>query len=232
MLFLLVYKIMSLSMRDKMDEIILGDIIFTPLKRTLTKGGCVFKIRNKEAEVLSLLCTHYPEALSREDIEEKIWEGSYVTDNTLTQTISNLRHALDDKEHEIVTTIPKKGYCIGIKPDFTDKSLSITNTNTSDSLNIEMNSSSSKYISLANKTITLILCCLCLFFSFSMTFYYYQVKIINVKELPILVNLDETQDKEFLLSYNKSPYIFLKKQKNGDYNACKYQNGALQCEKK
>lgn len=54
---------MSLSMRDKMDEIILGDIIFTPLKRTLTKGGCVFKIRNKEAEVLSLLCTHYPEAL-------------------------------------------------------------------------------------------------------------------------------------------------------------------------
>lgn len=65
-----------------------------------------------------------------------------------------------------------------------------------------------------------------------MTFYYYQVKIINVKELPILVDLDETQDKEFLLSYNKSPYIFLKKQKNGDYNACKYQNGALQCEKK
>lgn len=97
--------------------------------------------------MLSLLCTHYPEALSREDIEEKIWEGSYVTDNTLTQTISNLRHALDDKEHEIVTTIPKKGYCIGIKPDFTDKSLSITNTNTSDSLNIEMNSSSSEYIS-------------------------------------------------------------------------------------
>ncbi len=56
--------------------------------------------------------------------------------------------------------------------------------------------------------------------------------IINVKKLPILVNLDETQDKEFLSSYNKSPYIFLKKQKNGDYNACKYQNGALQCEKK
>lgn len=227
---------MSLSMRDKMDEIILGDIIFTPLKRTLSKGGCVSKIRNKEAEVLSLLCSHYPEALSREDIEEKIWEGSYVTDNTLTQTISNLRHALDDKEHEIVTTIPKRGYSIGIKPDFTDtfsaKNLSITNTNTSDSLNIEMNSSSSEDISLANKIITLIFCCLCLFFSFSMTFYYYQVKIINVKKLPILVNLDETQDKEFLSSYNKSPYIFLKKQKNGDYNACKYQNGALQCEKK
>ncbi|CFW68075.1 putative regulatory membrane protein [Yersinia enterocolitica] len=43
MLFLLVYKIMSLSMRDKMDEIILGDIIFTPLKRTLSKGGGCFQ---------------------------------------------------------------------------------------------------------------------------------------------------------------------------------------------
>lgn len=80
-----------------MNDIIIGDIIFTPLKRTLNKGGSVIKIRNKESEVLSLLCFHYPDVLSREDIEKKIWSESYVTDNTLTQTISNLRHALNDK---------------------------------------------------------------------------------------------------------------------------------------
>lgn len=101
-----------------MDEIIIGDIIFTPQKRIINKGGSTIKIRNKESEVLALLCHNYPISLSREDIEKEIWGGSYVTDNTLTQTISNLRNALDDKEHELVTTIPKKGYCIGIKPTF------------------------------------------------------------------------------------------------------------------
>ncbi|WP_432323993.1 winged helix-turn-helix domain-containing protein [Yersinia enterocolitica] len=236
MLFLLVYKIMSLSMRDKMDEIILGDIIFTPLKRTLSKGGSVFKIRNKEAEVLSLLCSHYPEALSREDIEEKIWAGSYVTDNTLTQTISNLRHALDDKEHEIVTTIPKRGYCIGIKPDFTanvsEKSLPVTNANISGSLSNETINSPSENISLKNKAIIFISYSILLFISFNMTFHYYQVRIISVKKIPILVNLDTERDEKFLLSYNKSPYVFLKKQKNGDYIACKYQSRGLECEKK
>lgn len=219
-----------------MGEIIIGNIIFTPLKRTLNKNGDITKIRNKEAEVLSLLCSHYPEALSREDIEGKIWGGSYVTDNTLTQTISNLRHALDDKEHEIVTTIPKRGYCIGIKPDFTTNTsvngLSNTDRDLSEDISNGLANSISENTSLTNKVIISFFCSICFFVSFKMTLHYYQIKIINVKKIPILVNLDEVRDKEFLSSYNKSPYVFLKKQKNGDYNACKYQSGALQCEKK
>ncbi|WP_174848663.1 winged helix-turn-helix domain-containing protein [Yersinia artesiana] len=236
MLFLLVSNIMFLNVRDKMGEIIIGDIIFTPLKRTLNKRGGVIKIRNKEAEVLSLLCSHYPEALSREDIEVKIWEGSYVTDNTLTQTISNLRHALDDKEHEIVTTIPKRGYCIGIKPDFiadvSAKSLPITNANISDSLSSEITRSPSDKVSLKSKVIVFISFSILLFISFNMTFHYYQVKIVNVKKVPVLVNLDEARDEKFLLSYNKYPYVFLKKQKNGEHIVCQYQDRGLKCEKK
>lgn len=236
MSFLLISKIMFLSVRDSMGEIIIGDIIFNPLKRTLGKKGGIIKIRNKESEVLSLLCSHYPDALSREDIEGTVWEGSYVTDNTLTQTISNLRHALDDKDHEIVTTIPKRGYCIGIKPDYTaniseDNPL-ITSLNISDSLSHEIIRSPLEGISLTNKIFVFIFFSICLFVSFNMTFHYYQVKIINVKKVPILVNLDEMRDKAFLSSYNKYPYVFLKKQKNGEYNACKYQNGALKCERK
>lgn len=236
MSFLLISKIMFLSVRDSMGEIIIGDIIFNPLKRTLGKNGGIIKIRNKESEVLSLLCSHYPNALTREDIEGMVWEGSYVTDNTLTQTISNLRHALDDKEHEIVTTIPKRGYCIGIKPDYTanisEDNPPITSLNISDSLSHEIIRSPLEGISLTNKVFVFIFFSICLFVSFNMTFHYYQVKIINVKKVPILVNLDEMRDKAFLSSYNKYPYVFLKKQKNGEYNVCKYQNGALKCERK
>lgn len=53
-----------------MDEIIIGNIKFTPDKRILNKGGVVVKMRNKESEVLRLLCHHYPSTLSREDLEK------------------------------------------------------------------------------------------------------------------------------------------------------------------
>lgn len=91
-----------------MSEIIIGDILFTPKKRVVSRSGNDTKIRNKESEILTLLCHHYPDSISREVIEKEIWTGSYVTDNTLTQTISNLRNALDDKNHELVITIPKR----------------------------------------------------------------------------------------------------------------------------
>ncbi|WP_315851244.1 winged helix-turn-helix domain-containing protein [Yersinia massiliensis] len=70
-----------------MGEITIGNIKFTPDKRILNKGGVVVKMRNKESEVLSLLCHHYPSTLSREDLEREIWGDSYVTDNTLTRPL-------------------------------------------------------------------------------------------------------------------------------------------------
>ncbi|EPZ8125449.1 winged helix-turn-helix domain-containing protein [Yersinia enterocolitica] len=219
-----------------MNDIIIGDIVFTPLKRTLNKGGGVIKIRNKESEVLSLLCFHYPDVLSREDIEKKIWSESYVTDNTLTQTISNLRHALNDKKHELVTTIPKKGYCLGVKPNFTanDSSeiSSVPQTEVLDSLANNTTESLSKQKYLASEFIVFMMFCVCLATSFNVTSDYYQIKITNVKNLPITINIDEIHDKDFLSSYNKEPYVFLKKQKNNKYTVCKLQRGGITCKKK
>lgn len=236
LLFLLFSQIILLSVRNGMNEIIIGNIIFTPLKRTLSKGDGIVKIRNKESEVLSLLCSHYPVALSREDIEEKVWEGSYVTDNTLTQTISNLRNALDDKDHELVITIPKKGYCIGIKPEFIAKGSStsplLPNINLPGDFEDNLIKLPSVPIPVLGRISIFIISCLFLLVSFYITSYSYQVNIISVKKLPILVGLNEASDKGFLNVYNKDPYVFLKKQKNGEYIACKYQYGVLACEKK
>ncbi|NIL23374.1 transcriptional regulator [Yersinia mollaretii] len=219
-----------------MDEIIIGNIIFTPSKRTVNRGGVVVKIRNKESEVLSLLCHHYPSSLSREEIEREIWGESYVTDNTLTQTISNLRHALDDKARELVTTIPKKGYCIGIKPDFTSSNTLQDLVLTQDDSMVSVKSKSiylvSNSLSFRYKIIKLIVSIVGLFISFELTSNAHQIKIHEVKTLPILVGLDLVLDKDFLSLYQKEPYIFLKKRSNGEYVVCKYDYGELSCEKK
>lgn len=216
-----------------MNDIIIGDFVFTPLKRTLSKGGCVIKIRNKESEVLSLLCFHYPDVLCREDIERKIWSESYVTDNTLTQTISNLRHALNDKKHELVITIPKKGYCLGVKPDFTSNNsseiLPVTQTEVLDSLANNTTGSLPKQKILASRFFVCMIFCLCLATSFNVTSNCYQIKIINVKKSPLAIDINEIHNRSFLSFYNKEPYIFLKKQKNNEYTICKLQPGGMTC---
>lgn len=219
-----------------MSDIIIGDFIFTPLKRTLKKGGGVIKIRNKESEVLSLLCFYYPDVLSREDIEKNVWSETYVTDNTLTQTISNLRHALNDKEHELVITIPRKGYCLGVKPDFTSHDSfdisPVVQTDVLDNSAYYTTELPSKRNHIANKFTISMIFCVCLLISFNITSNYYQIKIINIKKLPLIINIDEVHNKSFLFSYNKEPYIFLKKQKNGEYTVCKLQRGGITCKRK
>ncbi|ATM87207.1 transcriptional regulator [Yersinia massiliensis] len=219
-----------------MDEIVIGNIKFTPDKRILNKGGVVVKMRNKESEVLHLLCHHYPSTLSREDLEKEIWGDSYVTDNTLTQTISNLRHALDDKDHELVMTIPKKGYCISTQPI-------LTSSDSSQNLILSEDESTRNFVSefiilmpkgINNfyKTSVVLLLVVCCIASFSLTSIHHQIKINDVGSLPILIGLDATSDSDFLLKFNKKPYIFLKKRSDGEYIACKYNEGELICEKK
>ncbi|AAM86742.1 transcriptional regulatory family protein [Yersinia pestis PY-13] len=195
----------------------INDVFFTPQKRTIDRNGKVTKIRNKESELLSLLCEYYPEPISREDIEKRLWEGSYVTDNTLTQTISNLRHALDDKKHELVVTIPKKGYRIGIKPEiFIEGEVQCQPY---EKLGIIGSSVDKMAMSFLKGKMSFYRVCLFVlgviffFIFFNVALYRYQVKLVDVNSLPILINLDKEQDKTFLSVYQQHPYVLLKKKK-------------------
>lgn len=212
----------------------IGDILFTPQKRMINKRGSLIKMRNKESEVLSLLCHNYPDYLTRDDIEKEIWGGSYVTDNTLTQTISNLRNALDDKAHELVTTIPKKGYCIGIKPIFiSSKEKERGGGGRVDCLDVVKNN---EYIlsgvGFRYKVVLLAVFISCFFTSLYVTLNSHAIKILHPTITPILIGLDNTLDEVFLSTYRKAPYVYLKKTKQGEYIACKYQTGELICERK
>lgn len=225
-----------------MNVIVINDVFFNPQKRMIDRDGRIIKIRNKESELLSLLCSHYPDPLSREDIEKALWGGSYLTDNTLTQTISNLRHALDDKKHELVITIPKKGYRIGIKPEFfTDDILQHKYSDKNNVIECDTGNravtgnnimSIFKGNSLYYNFFLFILCLISFFIFFDVTSRHYQIKLVDVDSLPILINLDKIQDKNFLSIYQQHPYVLLKKRKDGEYVVCKTQGGELICEKK
>lgn len=63
-------------------------------------------------EVLEYLATHAGEVVSTEELLEAVWQGRVVSDGTVYQYITKLRHALGDSagEARIIETIPKRGY--------------------------------------------------------------------------------------------------------------------------
>ncbi|MEB6336463.1 transcriptional regulator [Serratia rhizosphaerae] len=68
------------------------------------------RLRWKEYQILSLLVANSPELVTRTEIIESIWKGTYCSDSTINQTIKSIRQKIGDSEHTIIRTIPRLGY--------------------------------------------------------------------------------------------------------------------------
>lgn len=63
-------------------------------------------------EVLECLARHAGEVVSRETLHENVWPDAIVTDQAVTNCISELRHYLGDERSNprFIQTVPKRGY--------------------------------------------------------------------------------------------------------------------------
>ena len=63
-------------------------------------------------DVLVCLAEHAGEVVSRDTLNEQVWGNVVVTDQAVTNCISELRHHLGDDRsaHRVIETIPKRGY--------------------------------------------------------------------------------------------------------------------------
>lgn len=101
-------------------EYCLNNVKFSPALRTLATGDSSAQLDPKVADLLLFLIEQYPEVLSRDEILDALWQGQDVSDHVVTQTISELRKALEkvqpDAKHW-VKTISKRGYCLAVNPE-------------------------------------------------------------------------------------------------------------------
>jgi adenylate cyclase len=68
-------------------------------------------LRPKSFEVLRFLVENADRLVSRDDVLAAVWPGVTVTEESLTQCVSEVRNALRDSEQRIIKTVPKRGYC-------------------------------------------------------------------------------------------------------------------------
>ncbi len=90
----------------------IGEWHIHPERNALVRSGREHPIESKIMEVLVYLSEHTGDVVSKEQMIQTVWGRASVTDEVLTNAISELRKALGDdaKNPRFIQTIPKKGY--------------------------------------------------------------------------------------------------------------------------
>jgi TolB-like protein/DNA-binding winged helix-turn-helix (wHTH) protein len=90
----------------------LGPWLVRPGLNTLSQNGSSTRLEPKVMEVLVCLAASAGEPVSKEVILKTVWPETFVSDDVLTRSISELRRVFEDdpREPRFIQTIPKRGY--------------------------------------------------------------------------------------------------------------------------
>ena len=67
-------------------------------------------LRPQSLAILKLLAVRPGVLVSKDEIMSAVWPNIAVTDDSLVQCVTEIRKALGDDRHEIIKTVPKRGY--------------------------------------------------------------------------------------------------------------------------
>ena len=83
-----------------------------PSLNTLSQDGGTARVEPKVMQVLVCLASHPDSAVTKEEILKTVWPETFVSDDVLTRSISELRRVFQDdaREPRFIETIPKRGY--------------------------------------------------------------------------------------------------------------------------
>jgi len=89
-----------------------GQFRVEPQLNTITNNGTVARVEPKVMHVLVCLAAQPGEVVPKEKLISTVWADTFVTDDVLTRSISELRKVFgdDSKEPRFIQTIPRSGY--------------------------------------------------------------------------------------------------------------------------
>ncbi len=87
-----------------------GDFALDLDRETLYHGEHEIHLRPKAFAVLRLLLENRGQLVTKTDLHDAVWEGSFVTDDSLAHCVADIRRALGDGGFELIRTVPRRGY--------------------------------------------------------------------------------------------------------------------------
>jgi len=93
---------------------VFGEFMLDETRAALFRGGEEVRLRRQSFEVLRYLVRNANRLVTKEELFAAVWPGSVVTDDSLTQCLVEIRRAIGDDRHEIIRTVPRRGYVLDI----------------------------------------------------------------------------------------------------------------------
>lgn len=90
----------------------IGECLIEPRQNRIKRHDTEVRLEPRVMDVLVCLATRAGEVVSRETLNQQVWGNVVVTDQAVTNCISELRHHLGDDRsaNRVIETIPKRGY--------------------------------------------------------------------------------------------------------------------------
>src|ERR1700689_3417288 len=97
----------------KSEEIFqFGEFQIDVLARTLRREEEIVTLNRRAFDVLLYLVENPGRVLTRDELLKNVWPDTFVDENSLAQSISALRRALEEKpgDNSYIVTLPGRGY--------------------------------------------------------------------------------------------------------------------------
>src|SRR3970282_731628 len=89
-----------------------GECTLDTSTRELLRDGTAVHLTGKAFRLLEVLIEHRPTALSKDQLQDLVWPGVFVSEANLTSLITELRKAIGDDAHSpsFIRTVYGFGY--------------------------------------------------------------------------------------------------------------------------
>jgi len=98
---------------ESRQSVKLGKALFTLRRGDLfDSDGQRIPMRAKSASMMAMLLGEPGRIFSKDEIGHEVWPDVTASDESISQCVSEIRRALNDHDHAIIKTFPKRGYSI------------------------------------------------------------------------------------------------------------------------
>jgi TolB-like protein/DNA-binding winged helix-turn-helix (wHTH) protein/Tfp pilus assembly protein PilF len=99
-----------------LSVVIPGFVIDLVRDELRTADGAPVELRPRSFAVLRLLAAEAGRMVTKDAIMSAVWGDMFVTEDSLTQCIADIRRAIGDGDRRTVRTIPRRGYLLASEP--------------------------------------------------------------------------------------------------------------------
>ena len=87
-----------------------GEYVLDTDRYELRRQGTPVSLAPQAFKLLTYLLEHRDRMVTKEELHEQVWQSKYVADAALTTCIAAVRQALEDRGHQCIKTVHRRGY--------------------------------------------------------------------------------------------------------------------------